>query len=138
MAEENDLASIVTDYTFIKWRDNILKPDDPYSVFHARYWGVSMQEEKRAWHADNPDFEPPSKEMSMDVDGDENHDHGQDYITGCYALNVQPLWEDKLWICAEYMGIFDYIVNFFKGGKKCRTQAAVVTGQLGISEFCQV
>jgi hypothetical protein len=148
MAAEDDFASIVVPSA--RWRDVKLSDSSRFSQLHSRFWGKSMEMEERHWVQNNPSIPKAySQGAKMDVDGDtdsdtdaeENFDRNSDddFIPGCHVLDTAPFPEGKIWIRAEFIRIFDYILKYFErddGALDDSPKAVILTGQPGIGE-CQ-
>ena len=64
-----------------------------------------------------------------DADGDE------DFIPGCYELDISPNPVSKIWIGAEYIRVYKHTESRYDlCYKRCRAQAVVYTGHPGAGE----
>ena len=146
MAAEDDFASIVAPSA--RWRELEPSGSPRFSQLHSRFWGKSMETDERLWLQNNPSipkaYSPGTK---MDVDGDTDSDTDaeesfdcnidDDFIPGCHVLDTTPFPEGKIWIRAEFIRIFDYILKYFEGDDGALDdlpKVVILTGQPGIGE----
>ena len=136
------LNSVVGSRHVDAWNEGRTQVEDsPLAQFHAKYWGVSMEEEVNKWQKSVQDMD-----MDIDVEGDDNNGDGDgrkdgneqksgeggededeekegedseedevgidDYIEGCYVLDINIVGiESSIWVRAEYIRILDRIVK---------------------------
>ena len=110
--------------------------------WHAKFWGKSMEDEEQQWR----DAQPPMSveggglggDEPMDVDTSEGEDLDDDFIKGCYSLEIgiKRLRIPKVWIRAEYIRIYNALEAYYQKRPSITNQApaAVITGQPGIGE----
>ncbi|CAA7259068.1 unnamed protein product [Cyclocybe aegerita] len=112
-----------------------LGSDRPLGVFHTKFWGTSMEEERKAWS--KAEGQVPWNESEMDLDDDGE----ADIISGCYPLiiNIKGIKPSSLWVRAEYIRIFDACVRICQEGTGRRITmkppSFVITGQPGIDSI---
>ena len=79
------------------------------------------------------------KDVHESIDEDSETDMGvdDDYISGCYILDVGLFLNRKMWIRADYIRIYNALEVHYKKdpAPSCRTPSAVVTGQPGVGQF---
>lgn len=101
-----------------------------------------MEDEEQQWR----DAQPPMSveggglggDEPMDVDTSEGEDLDDDFIKGCYSLEIgiKRLRIPKVWIRAEYIRIYNALEAYYQKRPSITNQApaAVITGQPGIGE----
>jgi hypothetical protein len=133
----SSLASIIGPYQEFLTRWQSFKVSSPISLpfqWHAKFWGKSMEIEEQQWlegsglGGDEP----------MDVDTSEGEDSDDDFIKGCYTLEIgiKYFWIPRVWIRAEYIRIYNALEAYYQKRPSISNQApaAVITGQPGIGE----
>src|SRR5882762_10803917 len=100
MSESSSLASVVSNQTWIA--------DDgtPLALFHKKFGGKSMKDEESGWR---------KSQIRIDQDVDEITDVDDDIISGCYVLDISipRMPVSHLWICANYIRVFNFFQAFF-------------------------
>ena len=103
-----------------------LKMDDGarLSVFHAKYWGVGIEQDESKWVG--------AHSQLMDTSNSE-------VVRGCFALDLDDdsLAPSKIWIRKDYLRIYDFCE------RRCEyirdnlhlAPSVVVTGQPGLGEY---
>ena len=114
--------------------------------WHAKFWGKCMEDEEQEWRnaqlamsmeGSGLGNEHRGEDESMDVDMSEEEDLDDDFIKGCYPLEIgigsAPL---MIWIRAEYIRIYNALEAHYQKPLHInrRAPAAVITGQPGIGE----
>ena len=85
-----------------EWR--VLDVDHLLTQLFTKYWGNSMQEEEKAWHANNSEILTPAPSnngwISNGKSGNDN-DNNDDILPGCYVLNINnsSISTKHIWIC---------------------------------------
>ena len=136
------LQSVVGPRHVDAWNEGRTQVEDsPLAQFHAKYWGVSMEEEVNKWQKS-----VQGMDIDVDAEGDNNNGDGDgrkdgneqksgeggededeekegedseedevgidDYIEGCYVLDINIVGiESSIWVRAEYIRILDRIVK---------------------------
>jgi hypothetical protein len=80
------------------------------------------------------------EDVNESIDEDSEMDTDDDYISGCYLLDISLLRNRKMWIRAEYIRIYNFLEAHYKKdpAPSHRAPAAIVTGQLGVGQFQSV
>jgi hypothetical protein len=108
-----------------------------------------MAIEERAWLSTQPgrrgdEDQDGTDALDVDVhesiDEDSEMDMDDEYISGCYLLDVAVLMNRKMWIRAEYIRIYNAIEIHYKKNPapSYRAPSAVITGQPGVGQFQSV
>ena len=143
----SDFASIVdTDLLPTPWVK--LNRKERLARWHKKYWDKCMAIEERAWLSTQPrrrGDEDKEGTDAMDVDvhesiDEDSEDMDDEYISGCYLLDVALLMNRKMWIRADYIRIYNAIEIHYKKNPapSYRAPSAVVTGQPGVGQFQNV
>jgi hypothetical protein len=141
--------SVVVPLEYLPWQKH--PSNSPLTQLHVKFWGKTMADEERDWRNAQPpiggeiDVEDQCGDERMDEDGDdiggdegERTDVEDDFIPGCYALdiNIEGIECSKIWIRADYIRIYDYLKIRYTTPSypPGRAPAAVLTGQPGIGK----
>ena len=132
----SDFASVVyTNQDPTTWQK--LRDTDPFTLFHAKFWGKSMAVEEQEWRSVQSGDPARARE---DQDGDDpmgdDVDEDDDIIPGCYLLDL-GIDGTKIWIRADYIRIYNFLEAHYEKSPapSFRAPAAVITGQPGIGQF---
>lgn len=121
----------------------------PFSELHRKYWGRSVDKEAEDWrdlhrHLFPQNHPVPTSSHLPDSCGSMSAASGNietqffeedDLIDGCHVLHVPELEERPLLVRAEYVRLYDVVVNHYKDSvHKKKSTGAVITGQPGIGE----
>jgi hypothetical protein len=124
------LASVVSCGTS-EW--TLLPSDDPFSQFHAKFWGMEPEQEKERRISDS---RKESMAESTDVD-QENEYIGKKFGPGCYILDLgdfKGFHCSKLWIRQDYIKIYDHCEREYEAAKN-GAPSVLITGHPGIGEY---
>ena len=140
----SSLASIIGPYQEFLTGWQSFKLSSPILLpfqWHAKFWGKSMEDEEQEWR----NAQPPTVSVQgsglgddkpMDVDTSEGEDLDDDFIKGCYSLEIgiKRLRISRVWIRAEYIRIYNALEAYYQKRPSISNQAlaAVITGQPGI------
>lgn len=112
-----------------------------FCMFHAKYWGKSLDDEEREWNNLQSNVDGDDDDVIVDSGGDEENDGrdvdgDDDFVPGCFELNIDPnpVSDDtEIWIRADYIRFYDYTERRYDDCyKRRKAQAVVLTGQPGI------
>jgi|SRR6266550_5481428 len=141
------LVSVIGPYEELsEWQSFKLSPVKLAAQWHAKFWGKSMEDEEQEWR--NAQLAMPmegsglgnehwGEDESMDVDMSEEQGLDDDFIKGCYFLEIgigsTPL---RIWIRAEYISIYNVLEAHYQKPSYANRRApvAVITGQPEIGE----
>ncbi|KAF8518549.1 hypothetical protein BU17DRAFT_90890 [Hysterangium stoloniferum] len=132
MSGPSSLASIVNTSAVASWVKLAL--DEPLALFHTKFWGTSMKDERDAWS--KADGQGALNELEMDVDDDGE----ADILPGCYSLGIGiEGFIPFIWIRAEYIRIFDAFQKTYDRAIPLskitgRPPSFVITGQPGLGK----
>ena len=96
------------------------------SQLHTKYWGVGTDQGETEWVGKH--------EQLLEIDESE-------VVRGCFALNldVSCLMISKLWVCKDYIQIYDHCDQYCKDTYNKQNQhllsSVIITGQPGCGEF---
>jgi len=99
-----------------------LDTEDDLSQLHTKYWGVSIDQDESEWVG--------KREQLPEIDESE-------VVRGCFALDldVNGFTVSNLWICKDYIRIYNHCDHYCKGTRNKRNQhlapSVVITGQPG-------
>jgi len=105
-----------------------LDDEGDLSVLHAKFWGVSIDQDERAW---------------VEAHGQLMENDGSEVVQGCFALDlhIRRLMVSKLWVRKDYWRIYDHcrshcesVLTARENGFLSRPPIAIITGQPGIGE----
>ena len=96
------------------------------SVLHAKFWGVSIDQDERAW---------------VEAHGQLMENDGSEVVQGCFILDlhIRTLMVSKLWVRKDYWRIYDHCRSHCESVLMARKNGslppiAIITGQPGIGE----
>ena len=100
--------------------------DDTYvSELHAKYWGVSINQDESEWVASHGELV-------------ENDPDGSEVVRGCFTLNFLSGGRtvSQLWVRKDYLRIYDSCDHHcqFALDKETLSPTAIITGQPGVGE----
>ena len=107
-------------------RPPLLKLDDEerLSVFHAKYWGVNIDQDAPKWIG-------AQGQQLMAVDRSE-------VVEGCFTLDLDNNYfaASKLWVRKDYFRIYDRCDSHYEDVRnRLRMRpSAIITGQPGLGE----
>jgi hypothetical protein len=98
-----------------------------------------MEDEEQQWRDAQPPMPVEGSGLGRDdVDTNEGEDLDDDFIKGCYSLEIgiKRLRIHRVWIRAEYIRIYNALEDYYQKRPSFSNQApaAVITGQPGIGE----
>jgi len=137
------LASIIGSRAEVlkEWKSFRVDPGSLPAQWHSKFWGKSMAHEEQKWRdTQSPMPVEGSRLEETGVDMTEGEDSDDDFIKGCYFLDIDINRSEtsRIWIRAEYIRIYkavEFWYNFVvESSYSGRAQAAVITGQPGIGE----
>jgi len=139
------LASIIGSRAEVlkEWKSFRVDPGSLPAQWHSKFWGKSMAHEKQKWRDTQSPMPVEGSELGgedIDVDMTEGEDSDDDFIKGCYSLDIDFKYSEtlRIWIRAEYIRIYEAVAiwyNTVDSLRLCgRAPAAIITGQPGIGE----
>lgn len=104
-------------------------PEDFLLKMYNHYWGVPLPQE----HISLPDPAPPTSDEEHDEDNVE-----ENILPAKPPPVIRIPWniEEKLFIRAEYVKIYQWALDQAPVGPESRPSAIVITGQPGIGQSC--
>ena len=101
-----------------------LDDEDRLSVFHAKYWGVNIDQDESKWIGAHGQL--------MDVDGSE-------VVRGCFVLGLDNdyFMASKLWVRKDYLRMYDRCDSHYEDVRNRRLHlrpSVVITWQPGVGE----
>ena len=133
------LASIISSRAEVlkKWKSFRVDPGSLPAQWHSKFWGKSMADEEQKWR----DTQSPMPVKGSELGGEEmteGEDSDDDFIKGCYSLdiNIDGSETSRIWIRAEYIRIYKAVEAWYVtvASRSGRAPAAIITGQPGIGE----
>ncbi len=114
-----------------EWKSFRVDPGSLLAQWHSKFWGKSMAHEKQKWRDTQSPMPVEGSELGgedIDVDMTEGEDSDDDFIKGCYSLDIDFKYSEtlRIWIRAEY----EYTKPSISGATLLTLYASEVVHQL--------